>query len=144
MLSFKKMTGSEGYDNVLLLNSHGKISEAPTACVFFIKDNVLFTPDLGSDILESITRKFIIVLAKTEGIKVEERNVDRSEIYNCDEAFLCGTGCEILPIVSIDRYLLNNRHKEKKTLFLIKKYFDVMYGKNLDFKDWLEIKNSFI
>src|SRR3990167_4271322 len=75
---------ASGYDNTLLLNEHGKISEAPTACVFFLKNGRLITAPVTADILESITRNFIISFATDIGVKVVEREIDRTEAYLAD------------------------------------------------------------
>jgi branched-chain amino acid aminotransferase len=95
----------DGYDTALIINNQGKISEAPGACVMLVRDGMLTTPDLTSGILESITRDALITLARDElGIRVEERVVDRTELYVADEVFLCGTAAEISPVVSVDKY----------------------------------------
>lgn len=95
----------DGYDVALLLGPDGKVAEAPGACVMFVKNDRLITPDPASGILESITRDAIITLAREElGMPVIERRVDRTELYTADEIFLCGTMAEITPIVEVDRY----------------------------------------
>lgn len=95
----------DGYDTTLIINHQGKVAEGPGACVMLVRDGKLITPDLTSGILESITRDALIVLAREElGIPVEERVVDRTELYVADEVFLCGTAAEISPVVSVDKY----------------------------------------
>jgi branched-chain amino acid aminotransferase len=94
---------SDGYDSAILLTSRGKVSEAAAACLFLVRKGVLATPARSSDILESITRETVITLAGELGIPVEEREVDRSELYVADEVFLCGTGQELVPVTSVDR-----------------------------------------
>ncbi len=75
----------------------------------FVRDGVLVTPDLTSGILESITRDALLVLAREQlGMRVEERVVDRTELYVADEVFLCGTAAEISPIVSVDKYAVGD------------------------------------
>lgn len=127
-----------GYDNVLLLNSRGKISEAPTCSFFVVKDNVLITPKTTDGILESITRRFVTDLARWLGIEVMERSLDRSEIYLSDEAFLCGTGAEILPIHMIDRYPINQEKTGPLTAKIKHAYFSTVYGRNERFQHMLE------
>lgn len=98
-----------GYDTALILNQQGKVSEAPGACVAFIRDGKLITPDLTQSVLESITRDAIITLAREDlGLVVEERAVDRTELYMADEAFICGTHAEITPVTSVDRFELGD------------------------------------
>lgn len=94
---------ADGYDSAILLTSRGKVSEAAAACLFLVRDGVLATPHRGSDILESITRETVMTLAREIGIPVEEREVDRTELYVADEVFLCGTGQELVPLTSVDR-----------------------------------------
>lgn len=93
-----------GYDSALLLNSRGKISEAPNAAVVIVRGGVAATPPLTADVLESITRASVLQLAKEKlGIPVVERDLDRTELYVSDEAFLCGTAWEIAAVATVDR-----------------------------------------
>jgi branched-chain amino acid aminotransferase len=94
---------ADGYDSAILLTQRGKVSEAAAACLFLVRDGVLATPSRGSDILESITRDTVMVLAREAGIPVEDREVDRTELYVADEIFLCGTGQELVAVTSVDR-----------------------------------------
>ncbi len=98
-----------GYDTTIFLNKDEKVSEGPGSCLFMVKDGVLITPQLTDSVLESITRDFIIRIAKDIlKIQVVERSIDRTELYTCDEAFLCGSAMEITPIYSVDRYEITN------------------------------------
>ena len=98
-----------GYDTTIFLNKDGKVSEGPGSCLFMVKDGVLITPQLTDSVLESITRDSLIQIAKDIlNIKVVERSIDRTELYTCDEAFLCGSAMEITPIYSVDRYEITN------------------------------------
>lgn len=93
-----------GYDTALILNQRGTIAEAPAACVMMVRHGKLVTPPSTSGNLEGITLATVVQIARQElGLWVEEREIDRTELYVADEAFLCGTLAEILPIVSIDR-----------------------------------------
>jgi branched-chain amino acid aminotransferase len=95
---------ADGYDTAILLNSRGKVAEGPAMCFCMIRDGKLITPSVNSDILESITRRTVLALAR-EYLEIEtiERDVDRSELYAAEEAFFCGTAWEITPVVAIDR-----------------------------------------
>lgn len=98
-----------GYDTTIFLNKDGKVSEGPGSCLFMVKDGVLITPQLTDSVLESITRDSLIQIAKDIlNIKVVERSIDRTELYTCDEAFLCGSAMEITPIYSVDHYEITN------------------------------------
>src|SRR5579864_2200499 len=92
-----------GFDDVLLLNNDGHVSEGSLTNFFLIRNGVACTPPITDNILEGITRNSLITLLRQElGIPVEERPIDRSEIYVGDEAFLCGTATQLAPITRID------------------------------------------
>lgn len=94
---------ADGYDAALLLTARGKLSEAAAACVFLVRDGVLVTPGRSSDILESITRATVLQRAAELGLRAEEREVDRTELYIAEEVFVCGTGQELVAVTSVDR-----------------------------------------
>ena len=126
-----------GYDTCLFLNDAGKVSEGPGSCFFMVVKGTLVTPMLTDSVLESITRDTVIQLAKQNGIPVVERTVDRTELYTCDEAFLCGSAMEITPVLSVDRYTVGNGETGEITRRLHKAYLDAAMGKNEMFLDWL-------
>ena len=126
-----------GYDTCIFLNEVGKVSEGPGSCFFMVVNGTLITPMLTDSVLESITRDTIIKLAKTIGIPVVERTVDRTELYTCDEAFLCGSAMEVTPILSIDKYVVGSGEAGKITIELHKAYLDAARGMNADLKDWV-------
>lgn len=92
-----------GYDDSLILNQHGFVSELSTANVFLIKNGILLTPNPAADILEGITRQSIIELAQELEIPCVERVIAPTELYTADEAFACGTSTSIAPILSLDK-----------------------------------------
>lgn len=97
--------GLNGFDVALIMNNQGKVAEGGGACFMMVRDGKLITPDVTQSILESITRDSLIQLARDEmGLEVIERPVDRTELYICDELFMCGTAFEITPIKSVDHY----------------------------------------
>ena len=126
-----------GYDTCIFLNNLGKVSEGPGSCFFMVKDGELVTPALTDSVLESITRDTILNIAKHNGISVCERSIDRTELYTCDEAFLCGSAMEITPIFSIDRYEIGNGNIGPLTNKLHQCYLDVAQGRDDEFKKWL-------
>ena len=123
-----------GYDTCIFLNEHGKVSEGPGSCFFMVKNGTLITPMLTDSVLESITRDTIISLAKEMGIQVIERSIDRTELYTCDEVFLCGSAMELTPIVSVDGYLVPESEIASR---LHLKYLSVAMGKEEDKRGWL-------
>lgn len=126
-----------GYDTCIFLNEAGKVSEGPGSCFFMIKNGTIVTPQLTDSVLESITRDTVIQLAKHLGYDVAERSIDRTELYTCDEAFLCGSAMEITPVLSIDRYVVGDGNTGSITKNLHLKYLDVVQGKDNDFKQWV-------
>lgn len=127
-----------GYDTCIFLNAFGKIAEGPGSCFFMVKDGVLITPQLTDSVLESITRDSIIQLAKHElGLKVEERTIDRTEVYLADEAFLCGSAMEVTPVLSIDKYPIGNAQNGIITEQIHKLYVDCAMGKVKSRQHWL-------
>lgn len=125
-----------GYDTCIFLNEFGKLSEAPGSCLFILKKGVLYTPTLTESVLESITRDSIIQIAHKLDITVIERVIDRTEIYTCDEAFLCGSAMEITPIFSVDRHKISD-HTGNITGLLQKKYYEITRGLSEEFLSWL-------
>lgn len=126
-----------GYDTCIFLNKEGRVSEGPGSCFFMVKDGVLITPKLTESVLESITRDTLIKLARSMNIDVVERSVDRTELYSCDEAFLCGSAMELTPILSIDKFLINNGVQGNIAEKIHKKYLQVVTGKDINFMSWL-------
>lgn len=126
-----------GYDTCIFLNEFGKVAEGPGSCFFMVTKGTLVTPMLTDSVLESITRDTIIKLAQVMGLSVEERGIDRTELYICEEAFLCGSAMEITPVLSVDKYIIGNGETGKITKSLQESYIDVAKGNRTEFKDWL-------
>ncbi|MFW5502357.1 MAG: branched-chain amino acid transaminase [Segatella copri] len=126
-----------GYDTCLFLNEAGKVSEGPGSCFFMVRNGELITPQLTDSVLESITRDTVIKIAESKGYKVVERTIDRTELYTCDEAFLCGSAMEMAPVLSVDKYTIGNGETGKITKELHMTYLDVVRGKVEQFKDWV-------
>jgi branched-chain amino acid aminotransferase len=129
---------ADGYQNAFILNERGNLAEAPTATPFIVRNGVVITPSLDEDVLESITRDTVIRLAADHlGIPTEERIVNRSELYAADEAFICGTGAEVTPVLGIDRVPVGDGAIGPIVRALQEAYFALVHGQ-LDFRgDWL-------
>ncbi len=128
---------ADGYDGALMLTAAGRVSEAPIACFFMVRDGKLVTPSITSNILESITRDTIITLYRERTGRIcEEREIDRSELYFAEEAFVCGTGQEILPVTSIDKLPVGDGKPGPITALLRQCYFDVVRGNVPDHPEW--------
>ena len=91
-----------GFDEALLLNSRGKVSEASGMNLFIVRDGALITPGVDQDILEGITRASVIELARAMGLEVIERGVDKSELFVADEVFLSGTAAKVTPVRRVE------------------------------------------
>ena len=123
-----------GYQMALFLDERGYVSEAPGSCLFIVKDNVLYTPDVDSAILDSITRKLIIRIADHLGINYKVKTLTRVEAMKADSAFLCGTSIEIVKIMSIDGIELNDKNC-KIYNEIIKCFFEITKNKIKEFND---------
>lgn len=126
-----------GYDAALILNPNGKVAEAPGACLMIVRDGKIITPAVTNGILESITRETMIRLCRDVlSIEVIEREVDRTELYVASEAFLCGTGAEVLPIASVDRFTLGNASIGPITQRIENLYHDLVRGVDARYPEW--------
>lgn len=123
-----------GYDTCIFLNEQGKVSEGPGSCVFIIRDKRVITPALTDAVLESITRDSVIRLAEELGYTVEERSIDRTELYLADEVFLCGSAMELTTVLSVDHYRIGESSITKE---LHSAYIDTARGENEILKNWI-------
>jgi branched-chain amino acid aminotransferase len=131
-----RMSGYSGQP--IMLNERGKVAEGPAACVFLVRRGTLVTPPVTSNILESVTRATLLELARDGlGIPTEEREVDRTELYVCEEAFFCGSGWEITPINSVDHYPVGDGRPGQITRRLQDLYFSVVEGRVERYRHWL-------
>jgi branched-chain amino acid aminotransferase len=126
-----------GYDEAVLLDHLGNISEAPGENIFIIRDGKLLTPPPSSSALEGITKDSVIKIAKDLGYQTIEREIPRTEIYFADEVFLTGTAAEITPVISIDGKQVGNGKVGKITEDIRKIYSDITMGKNKKYSSWI-------
>ncbi|MDR2639660.1 MAG: branched-chain amino acid transaminase [Helicobacteraceae bacterium] len=125
-----------GYDEALLLDSEGFVAEGSGECFFIVRDGVLITPPSDNS-LESITQDTVIKIAKALGVLVERRRLTRDEAYMADEAFFTGTAAEITPVREIDARAVGDGKRGALTKRLQEAYFDVVYGRDARFADFL-------
>ena len=124
-----------GFDEALLLNSSGKVSEASGMNLFIVRNGDLITPGVDQDILEGITRASVIELAKSFGINVIERPVDKTELLIADEVFLTGTAAKITPVKKIESTELN---VERPIMNKLKsKLIEITEGRSQDYDNWV-------
>jgi branched-chain amino acid aminotransferase len=126
-----------GFDDAILLNQEGRVSEGPTANLFLARGGVVVTPPVTDDILEGIVRRTLISLLRDEiGVTVVERSIDRSELFVADEAFFAGTGMQIVPITRIDHRPVGYGRPGNLTTNLRSLYFDVVRGRVAKYRSW--------
>ncbi|MGH7329859.1 MAG: branched-chain amino acid transaminase, partial [Polyangiaceae bacterium] len=130
-----------GYDEAIMLDATGYVSEASGENIFFVKNGVLCTPDLSCSILEGITRDTIIQLAKDEKIEVHEGRCNREQLWLADEVFLTGTAAEVTPVREIDNRLIGPPGSEgivgPITKRLQTRFFDIVRGSDNSHPEWL-------
>ncbi len=125
-----------GYDEALLLDTEGYVSEGSGENVFIVRDGRLYTPDLAS-CLDGITRDAVITMAHDLGIDVVEKRITRDEMYCADEAFFTGTAAEVTPIRELDDRTIGAGHRGPVTEKLQSLFFDIVGGKNEKYARWL-------
>lgn len=127
-----------GYDFGIILNDAGKVTETSYACIYIIRDGVAITPPISAGILESITREVVKELLEKElQMPVLERDVDRTELYVADEAFICGTAVEVRPIVSVDRYQVGDGERGPIVSRLEQLFKGIVIGTDHRYAHWL-------
>ena len=129
-----------GYDEAILLNTHGFVAECTGENLFVVKNGVLITPPLSSGALEGITRASVITIARDLGVEVREDNLLRSDLYLADEAFLTGTAAEVVPMRSVDDREIGD--PGEITRKIQETYFAVVHGEEDRYKDWLDYVNA--
>ncbi|MFQ5737080.1 MAG: branched-chain amino acid transaminase [Thermodesulfobacteriota bacterium] len=132
----KREVVASGFDEALLLDTEGYISEGSGENIFIVKDGVLKTTSLTS-ILKGITRDSVITIAQDKGIAIVEERFTRDELYTADEAFFTGTAAEITPISEVDRRKIGKGRPGPVTSEIQETFFDAVKGGNKDYGSWL-------
>ncbi len=127
----------EGYDEALLLDASGFVSEGAGENIFVIKGGVVYTPDLSAGALNGITRNTVFAICQDLGLKLVEKRLTRDEIYICDEAFFTGTAAEVTPIRELDRISLGEGERGPITGKIQAAFFDIVNGRNPKYAEWL-------
>ncbi len=128
----------DGYDEALLLDVDGYVSEGSAENFFLVKNGVIYTPDLTSA-LDGITRKTVVTLAQDLGFEVREKRITRDEVYVADEAFFTGTAAEVTPIRELDRRPIGTGTRGPVTQQLQALYLDVVHGRSDQYRAWLTL-----
>ena len=127
-----------GYDEGILLDSTGMVSEGAGENIFMVKDGNLYTPSLSSSILDGITRDAVIKIAESLKLNVTETKIPREQLYIADELFFTGTAVEITPIKSVDKITIGSGTKGPVTTEIQKAFFGLFDGSTEDSWGWLE------
>jgi branched-chain amino acid aminotransferase len=133
----KLEAAAHGYDEPIFLNDRGKVAEGPGACIALVRRGRLVTPEITSGLLDSITRDTVLRLARDVlRLDVEEREVDRTELYLAEELFFVGTGWEIMPIVEVDGLQVGDGRIGPVTRAIERRYHDVARGVDARYPEW--------
>jgi branched-chain amino acid aminotransferase len=127
-----------GYDEAIVLNENGHISEMSAANFFLVRDGVAITPPVQSNVLEGIVRRSLIQLLREDmQVEVVERDIDRTELYVADEAFMCGTGVQLAAITRVEHRPIGTGRIGPVTAHLRDQFYDVVCGRVPKYRSWL-------
>jgi branched-chain amino acid aminotransferase len=127
----------DGYDEALLLDASGFVSEGAGENIFVVKGGVIYTPDLSAGALNGITRNTILHICKDLGIEVVQKRITRDEVYIAEEAFFTGTAAEVTPIRELDRIEIGQGSRGPVTEKIQSAFFDIVNGRNPKYAHWL-------
>ncbi len=127
----------DGYDEAMLLDASGFVSEGAGENVFVVKDGVVYTPDLSAGALNGITRSTVFSICRDLGLELKEKRITRDEIYIADEAFFTGTAAEVTPIREYDRVQIGTGTRGPVTTRIQAAFFDIVNGRNAKYAEWL-------
>jgi len=127
----------DGYDEALLLDASGFVSEGSGENVFVVKNDVVYTPDLSTGALNGITRDTVLHICRDLGLDLVQKRITRDEIYIADEAFFSGTAAEITPIRELDRVQIGSGLRGPVTEKIQSAFFDIVNGRNPQYAHWL-------
>lgn len=135
--SFARIEANQhGYNEAVLLNEEGKVTEGTGENLFIVRDGVISTPPVSDGLLQGITRDSIMVIADALDYPVIEESLVRTDLYTADEMFMTGSAAEVVPVRSVDGRVIGDAGPI--TLELQKTFFRVVHGEEADFEDWLE------
>lgn len=129
----------DGYDEALLLDAAGFVSEGSGENIFIVKDGVVVTPDLSAGALNGITRNTVFAICQDLGLEVQQRRITRDEVYISDEAFFTGTAAEVTPIRELDRIAIGAGSRGPITQKIQAAFFDIVNGRNPKYAHWLTL-----
>jgi branched-chain amino acid aminotransferase len=126
-----------GYDEAILLDTNGYVSEGSGENIFVVRKGVLCTPDLSSSILEGITRETVLTLAREMGVPVTESRLTRDQLWTADEVFFTGTAAEITPVREVDNRVVGDGTVGPVTKKIQARFFEIVRGSDASHPEWL-------
>lgn len=132
----RKEATDGGFDEAIMLNKFGRVSEGSVENLFIVRNNTILTPDYSEGILEGMTRRSVIEIAEDMGFKIIERPIERSELYVADEVFLTGTACQIAWIEQIDKRIIGKGEIGPITKKLKETFFKIVRGEEKKYDRW--------
>ena len=137
-MAFQKTEAElNGFDEAVVLTADGHVNEASAANVFVVRDGVALTPPVSDDLLEGVTRLALMEILGNEGIPVEVRSIDRSELYVADEMFLCGTGVQVSSVIEVDHRPMGSGSIGPIGRLVRDRYFEAVRGRLPEYAHWL-------
>ena len=127
----------QGFDEAILLDKNGFVSEAPGENIFIVKKNTLITPPLSSSALDGITRRSILTFSKDLKMKTKIKNISKKELRSADEIFLSGTAAEITPIIKLEKTKIGTGRIGNMTKVVMKKYSDIVMNESKKYSKWI-------
>lgn len=133
-----------GYQEAILLDDQGNVCEGSGENIFVVRDGVITTPPLSASILDGISRKSAITIARDLGFELVERNMTRAELYLADEIYLTGTAAELVPVREIDDHAIGTGRPGEITLAVQSAYEDALHGRTERYREWLDPVPAFV
>ena len=128
-----------GYEEAILLDDHGHVCEGTGENIYLVRDGQIITPGQHNSILDGITRRSLIQIAKDLGYEVFERDVARAEMYLADEVFLSGTAAEVVPVREVDDHVIGDGNPGEVTRVLQTAFDDAIHGRTVRYREWLDV-----
>jgi branched-chain amino acid aminotransferase len=128
-----------GYEEAILLDEHGHVCEGSGENLFLLRDGAIVTPPQTAGILDGISRRSVIQIARDLGHEVIERDLARAELYLADEVFMCGTAAELCPVREVDDHPIGTGEPGPVTLAVQRVFEDALHGRDARYRDWLDI-----
>ena len=133
----KTESAKAGYDEAILLDERGFVCEGSGENIFVVRDGVIATPPHAASILDGISRRSVIQIARDLGYEVVERDIARAELYLAEEAFLCGTAAELVPVREVDDHMIGD--PGELTRVIQAKFEDALHGRAQEYREWLDV-----